>query len=88
MPRLLSRPVEGTAVEPAGSLRARRKAATALAPWALEGGRKPGFERPLLCPSLVVGIYPSWSEIEGLPALEQPPEPWIFDARIRIRVPA
>jgi hypothetical protein len=67
---------------------ARRRAAAALAPWAPEGGRKPGFEHPLLCPSLLVGLVPDWSDIAGLPALKTPPEPWLFDARIRLQVAA
>jgi hypothetical protein len=75
-------------IEPTGSLIARRKASAAFAPWAPEGGRKPAFEHPLLCPSLLVGIVPEWSEVAGLPALKTPPEPWIFDARIRLQVPA
>jgi hypothetical protein len=74
-------------IEPTGSLIARRRASAAFAPWAPEGGRKPAFEHPLLCPSLLVGIVPEWSEVAGLPALEAPPEPWIFDARIRLQVP-
>jgi hypothetical protein len=78
----------GGSIEPTGSLLARRKAAAQLEPWAPEGGRKPGFDQPLLCPSLLVGLVPDWSDVAGLPALADPPDPWIFDARIRIRVPA
>ena len=78
----------GGSIEPTGSLLARRKAAATFAPWAPEGGRKPGFEHPLLCPSLLVGLVPKWSEHEGLPALLEPPEPWLFDARIRVVVSA
>jgi hypothetical protein len=91
--RVLDAHAEGFAcvagsIEPTGSLLARRKAAAALAPWAPEGGRKPAFEHPLLCPSLLAGLVPEWSEIDGLPALQAPPEPWVFDARIRLQVPA
>jgi hypothetical protein len=78
----------GGSIEPYGSMGARRKAAATLAAWAPEGGRKPSFEHPLLCPSLLVGAVHEWSEVVGLPALEEPPEPWVFDARIRILVPA
>ena len=78
----------GGALEPTGSLLARRKAAAQLEAWAPEGGRKPGFDHPLLCPSLLVGLVPDWSEVAGLPALADPPDPWTFDARIRVRVPA
>lgn len=78
----------GGSIEPTGSLLARRKAAAQLAPWAPEGGRKPGFAHPLLCPSLLVGLVPDWSEVAGYPALDDPPAPWIFDARIRVRIPA
>jgi hypothetical protein len=78
----------GGSIEPTGTLLARRKASAVLAPWVPEGGRKPAFEHPLVCPSLVVGPVPVWSEVAGLPALEAPPEPWVFDARIRVQVPA
>ncbi|MBA3718065.1 MAG: hypothetical protein H0W87_07565 [Actinobacteria bacterium] len=91
--RVLDAHAEGFAcvagsIEPTGSLLARRKASAALRPWAPEGGRKPAFEHPLLCPSLLVGLVPEWSEVAGLPALEAPPEPSLFDARIRLQVPA
>jgi hypothetical protein len=78
----------GGSIEPTGSLLARRKAAAQLAPWAPEGGRKPAFDHPLLCPSLLAGLVPHWSEVADYPALDDPPGPWIFDARIRVRVPA
>ena len=78
----------GGSVEPAGSVLARRRAAAKLGPWAPEGGRKPAFAHPLLCPSLLVGLVPEWDEVEGLPALRTPPDPWVFDARIRVRIPA
>jgi len=77
----------GGAIEPMGGVLARRKAAAALAPWAPAGGRKPAFAHPLLCPSILAELVPDWSEVAGLPALEEPPAPWIFDARIRVRVP-
>jgi hypothetical protein len=49
----------------------------------------PGFDRPLLCPSVVQGVDPDWAEpVHGLPAVEPDRgypfrrEPWLFDARI------
>jgi len=78
----------GGSIEPTGNLIARRKAAATLSAWAPEGGRKPAFDHPLVCPSLLAGLVPEWSEVAGLPALHAPPEPWIFDARIRLQVPA
>jgi len=78
----------GSAIEPSGNIVAKRKAARALAPWAPEGGRKPAFGHPLLCPSVLAGLVPEWSDVGGLPALAAPPEPWVFDARIRVQVPA
>ena len=58
-----------------------------LAPWAPGSGRIPNFAHPLVCPSLVHGGEPwRWTEVEGLPALEQPrQEPWLYDGRIAIR---
>jgi hypothetical protein len=63
-----------------------------LGPWSPTDGRNPGFRFPLLLPSLVVGI--DASEHQGLPAWQPDPhlnsydeEPWIFDGRIRLRLP-
>jgi len=78
----------GVSIVPTGTLRARRKAALTFAPWAPEGGRKPAFEHPLLCPSILAEVVPDWTEIAGLPVLHSPPDPWVFDARIRVQVPA
>ena len=57
-----------------------------LAPYAPGGGRNPAFEHPLLCPSLVREVNPTWTDpVEGLPALEPPPdEPWLYDGRIQV----
>src|SRR5437588_528397 len=57
-----------------------------LAPYAPGGGRNPAFEHPLLCPSLVREVDPTWTDpVEGLPALEPPPdEPWLYDGRIQV----
>jgi hypothetical protein len=56
-----------------------------LRPWAPGGGRNPGFAHPLLLPSLLVGHEPG--EHEGLPAYLPGDEPWLFDGRIRLRLP-
>lgn len=90
--RLLDAHTEGFAavggsVEPAGGRLARRRLAGLLAPWAPGGGRKPAFEHPLLCPSVVVEHEPPWSgDVAGLPTFADLPEPWLYDGRIRIRV--
>jgi hypothetical protein len=65
----------------------RRSPAT-LAPWAPGPGRVPGFEHPLLCPSLVRELEPAWVDpVEGLPALRPPSdEPWIYDGRAVVKV--
>jgi hypothetical protein len=65
-----------------GSLETRDRA---LQPWAPGGGRNPAFGHPLLLPSLLAGIEPE--EHEGLPAYLPDGEPWIFDGRIRLRLP-
>ena len=63
-----------------------RRPPSALAPYAPGGGRNPGFEHPLLCPAVVREVEPRWVEpIEGLPALEPPPdEPWLYDGSIEV----
>ena len=61
-----------------------------LEPWRPGAGRIPGFERELLCPSLIPGSEPAWawSEVAGLPALAHPArEPWLYDGRIVVRAP-
>src|ERR671933_2726621 len=65
-----------------------RRTPSALAPYAPGGGRNPAFEHPLLCPSLVRELEPSWADpVEGLPALDPPPgEPWLYDGRITVRL--
>lgn len=84
--------VVGGAVEPAGGMVARRRLGRALAPWAPGGGRNPGFDHALLCPSFLKGVEPDWVDaVEGLPAVRPPlREPWIYDARavVRARRPA
>jgi hypothetical protein len=79
----------GGSIEPTGSVLTRRRARQQLAPWAPGTGRKPGFSHPLVCPSLVAGVEPTWTEdVCGLPALTPPAEPWLFDGRIVLRVRA
>ena len=65
-----------------------RRPPPALAPYAPGGGRNPAFEHPLVCPSVVRELEPSWAEpVEGLPALEPPlDEPWLYDGRITARL--
>lgn len=78
----------GCAVEPTGSLLRRRSVARDLEPWRPGGGRNPRFAHPLVCPSVVNGVEPAWTDdVVGLPALVPPSdrrygEPWIYDARI------
>ena len=78
----------GGSIEPVGSALARRRVAARLRPWAPGGGRNPAFDHPLLLPSLLRGTYvPSISEVDGLPGLERPAhEPWVYDARITMRL--
>ena len=66
-----------------------RRRPPALEAWAPGPGRVPGFEHPLLCPSVVRGFEPEWLEpVAGLPALAPPAdEPWLYDGRIQIAAP-
>lgn len=74
----------GGSVEALGGLR-DRTARARLSPWAPDGGgRNPGFSQPLLFPSLVVGLEPG--SHEGFPAFTPGEEPWIYDARIALRL--
>ena len=57
----------------------------ALRPWAPGGGRNPSFPHPLLLPSLLVGLRPE--EHAGLPAYAPGEDPWLFDGRIRVKLP-
>jgi hypothetical protein len=77
-------------VERAGLLRGVPRE---LEPWKPGFGRAPGWELPLLCPSLVLEAVgePPWTEpIAGLRALdpERLAEPWLVDGRIRLTVSA
>jgi hypothetical protein len=89
--RILDAHAEGYAVV-GGSVEVSRgvfrRAPAELEPWAPGSGRVPGFAHPLLCPSLVVGLDPDWSDpVAGLPALTPPTEePWLYDGRIALRL--
>jgi hypothetical protein len=76
----------GGSVDAAGGLVGRGP--RSLAPWASGPGRVPGFAHPLLCPSVVRDVEPTWLDpVEGLPALDPPDgEPWLYDGRITVRL--
>jgi hypothetical protein len=63
-----------------------RRAPAELEPYAPGGGRNPAFNEPLLCPSLLPPLEPN-AEVAGLPAWRPVgDEPWVYDARIRLRL--
>jgi hypothetical protein len=67
-----------------GSLDMRRRPRE-LAPYEPGGGRNPAFAHPLVCPSLLPPLEPN-DEVAGLPAWRpEGDEPWIYDARIKLR---
>ena len=67
-----------------GSLDLRRRPRE-LEPYKPGGGRNPAFTHPLVCPSLLPPLEPN-TEVAGLPAWRpEGEEPWIYDARIRLR---
>lgn len=72
----------GPALVPVDGLLARRRAARRLAPWA-PAGRNPRPDRPLLLPSLVVGLEPGTAE--GLPAYLG--DAGLFEGRALVRLP-
>jgi hypothetical protein len=68
-----------------GSVEVRRRPAE-LEPYAPGGGRNPAFAHPLVCPSLLPPLQPN-AEVAGLPAWQpQGDEPWVYDARIKLRL--
>jgi hypothetical protein len=89
--RLLDAHAEGYAavggsIDPVGGFLARRRATATFEAWAPGTGRVPGFERPLVCPSVLDGIEPTGT-VERLPALDLPAgEPWLYDGRIRMQL--
>lgn len=67
-----------------GSIELRRRPRE-LEPYAPGGGRSPAFVHPLVCPSLLPPLEPN-DEVAGLPAWRpEGDEPWLYDARIRLR---
>jgi hypothetical protein len=58
-----------------------------LAPYAPGPGRIPGFDAPLLCPSVLGGVeLERLGDVCGLPAYAAPrDEPWLYDGRIVLR---
>jgi hypothetical protein len=85
--RVLAAHREGYAVV-AGSIEGPRRLKRALAGWAPGPGRVPGFEGPLLCPSVLNGIeLERLPDVEGLPAFASPAdEPWVYDGRIVLKL--
>jgi hypothetical protein len=73
--------VAGAIVWNGGLLRRRPHA---LAPYEPGPGRVPGFQHPLLCPSVLDGTdLEQLPDVEGLPAFAPPAdEPWIYDGRV------
>ncbi|HST17070.1 MAG TPA: hypothetical protein VLK36_05335 [Gaiellaceae bacterium] len=67
---------------------ARRRRPRELEPYRPEGGRQPGFSAPLVCPSVLDGVQlERLADVAGLPAYAAPlAEPWLYDARIVLRV--
>jgi hypothetical protein len=67
-----------------GSIELRRRPRE-LDPYERGGGRNPAFADPLVCPSLLPPLEPN-DEVAGLPAWRpEGDEPWVYDARIRLR---
>jgi hypothetical protein len=77
--------VVGGSIDVGGGRLSRRP--SELAPWAPGAGRVPRFPHPLVCPSVVRGVEPVWSEpVAGLPAARAPAgEPAVYDGRIVVR---
>ena len=74
----------GGSVDWEGSLLKRRPGE--LEPYRPGGGRNPAFAHPLVCPSLLPPLEPN-AEVAGLPAWRpEGDEPWIYDARLRVRL--
>jgi len=63
-----------------------RRVPAELEHYAPDGGRNPAFAHPLVCPSLIPPLEPN-AEVAGLPAWRpEGDEPWVYDARIRLRL--
>jgi hypothetical protein len=66
-----------------GAIESRERELRAYRP---AGGRNPSFAEPLVCPSLLPPLEPN-CEVAGLPAWRAEGwEPWIYDARIKVRL--
>jgi hypothetical protein len=73
----------GGSVDWEGGLLRRRP--RELEPYAPGGGRNPAFAHPLVCPSLLPPLEPN-AEVAGLPAWRpEGDEPWLYDARLKVR---
>ena len=73
----------GGSVEWDGGLLRRRPGE--LEPYTPGGGRNPAFAHPLVCPSLLPPFEPN-AEVAGLPAWRpEGDEPWLYDARLKVR---
>ena len=85
--RALALHAEGFAVV-AGALDAPRRLRKSLAPWSPGAGRVPGFDHPLLCPSVLHDVeLERLADVEGLPAFRPPSEePWVYDASLVLPV--
>jgi hypothetical protein len=85
--RVLSLHAEGFAVV-AGAVDAPRRLRRELAPWTPGHGRVPGFEHPLLCPSVLHGVeLDRIDDVAGLPAFRAPEdEPWVYDGSLVLRL--
>jgi hypothetical protein len=76
----------GGSVEWEGGLLRRRP--SELEPYAPGGGRNPAFQHPLVCPSLLPPLEPN-TEVFGLPAWRpEGDEPWLYEARLSVRLRA
>jgi hypothetical protein len=66
-----------------GAIESRQRELRAYRP---DGGRKPGFAEPLVCPSLLSPLEPN-CKVAGFPAWRpEGDEPWIYDGRITARL--
>jgi hypothetical protein len=76
----------GGSLEVVGGWRERRRLRE-LEPWGPGFGRAPGWQRPLLCPSLLTTAL--LTELSGLPAVDPGSidGPYLCDGRIRVRLP-
>ncbi len=64
-----------------------RRRPQALSAYEPGTGRMPGFDAPLLCPSVLPGVeLERLDDVAGLPAFAAPlAEPWVYDGRIVLK---